>query len=176
MQLSRREKIVIIGSVGILGLLLVLQFVVRPVRERIVTLRRVVTDKRDILGQLRQKSLDYQRLEAQANQLRSLIGPQQEGRRILSSLSRIRQASGVPENMLSLKPTTTAIDNRYQETVVEVRLDGVTYAHLVAFLRELEALDLAGGVKTLEVQHADRNPGLLRAVIQLSTVTRLGPT
>lgn len=135
-------------------------------------LRRVIGDKREILAELRGRGLEYKKLDAEVSQLRSMIGQQEEGRRILSSIERIRQACGLSENMLSLKPITTMIDTRYQETVVEVRLDGIKFAQLVAFLSQLDSLNCAGGIKSLEVQHADRNPGLLRAVIQLSTVIR----
>jgi type II secretory pathway component PulM len=176
MQPTKREKTVILGGVGILGLLLVLQFVVHPAFTRISMLRRIVKDKHEILTDLRGKSRGYKKLEAEVNQLRSLIGQQQEGRRILSSIERIRQTCGLSENMLSLKPTTTTIDTRYQETVVEVRLDGVGFAQLVTFLTQLDALNLAGGIKALEVQHADRNLGSLKAVVQVSAVTHAGHT
>lgn len=176
MQTTKREKLVIFGGAGILGLLLVLQFVVHPAFVRISTLRRVVEAKHAILADLRGKGLEYQKLQAQVNRLRSMMGPQQEGRRILSSIEKIRQTCGLPENVLSLKPTTTTIDARYQEILVEVRLDGVGFAQLVAFLTQLDSLSLAGGIKALDVQHADRSPGALKAVIQLSAATRAGPT
>jgi len=134
-------------------------------------LRRVVSDRREILVQLRDKSLAYRNLQAEVSQLRSRIGQQQESRKILSTLDRVRQTCGLSENVVSLKPATTTIDNRYQETTVEIRLEGITMAQLVAFLTQVDSLDLAGGVKALEVQHADRSRGLLRAVIQLSVVT-----
>jgi type II secretory pathway component PulM len=173
MQPTRREKTVIIGGAGLLGLLLVLQLVVHPALERLSMLRRVVSDKRVILADLRGKSLEYKSVEAEVNRLRSMIGQQQESRKILSSMERIRQTCGLSENMLSLKPTTTTIDTRYQETLVEVRLDGVKLVQLVAFLTQLDSLHLAGGIKALEVQHADRSPGSLRAVVQLATVTQI---
>ena len=174
MQVTKREKTVILGGAGVLVLLLVWQGIVHPALARVSMLRRVVNDKRAILADVQGKSLEYQKLAAEVTQLRSLIGPQQESRRILSSIERIRQTCGLSENVLSLKPTTTTIDARYQETIVEVRLDGVQFAQLVAFLSQLDSLKLAGGIKTLEVQHADRSPGALRAVIQLSAVTHAG--
>ncbi len=172
MQPTRREKIAIIGGAGVLGLLAVLQFVVHPTHERISMLRRVISDKRATLAEVRERSREYGKLDAEVSQLRSMIGRPEEGRKILSGIERIRQASGVSENALSLKPTTTIIDARYQETAVEVRLDGINYTELIAFLTQLDSLNLAGGIKTLEVKHADRTRGLLTAVIQLATVTQ----
>ncbi len=163
-----------IAGAGVLGLLAILQFVIHPTLERISMLRRVTRDKHAVLTELRGKSLEYKKLETEVNQLRSRMGQQEEGRGILSSIERVRQACGLSENIVSLKPSTTVIDARYQETVVEVRLDGIPFAQLIAFLSQLDSLNLAGGVKTLEVQHADRSPGLLRAVVQLSTVVHVG--
>lgn len=176
MQPTKRERIVIFAGAGLLGLFLVVQFVVSPTFERARTLRRVIGEKREVLADLRAKSQECKKLQAEVAQLQSLIGQQQEGRGLLSSVEKIRQTCGLAENVLSLKPTTTTIDNRYQETVVEVRLDGVQFSQLVSFLTQLDALKLAGGVKALDVQHADRSPGVLRATIQLATVTQAGRT
>jgi len=170
MQLMKREKAIVACGAGLLAMLVVVQFVVRPARERISTLRRVVADKRDVLAQIQAKGQDYRNLETQVAQLRSMVVPQQESRRILSTLERIREECGLPQQTLSLKPTTAAIDDKYQQTVVEVRLEGVTLAQIVAFLNRLDALVLAGGIRSLEVRRADRDPGLLRATVQLTTV------
>lgn len=175
MQLTKREKTVVIGGACFLALLVALQFIVRPTTERISMLGRVVTDKRDVLTQLRAKSLEYEKLTEEVNGLRSMISQQQESRTMLSAIERIGEASGLSENVLSLKPTTVTMDEEYEETVVEIRLDRITLAQLVEFLAKLESLGRAGGIKALEVRHSDRSEGALRAVVQLATVSHIGP-
>jgi len=176
MRLAKREKLVVLGGAGLLVLLLVLQFAVRPTMERASTLRRVVAEKREVLGQLRAKSREYEGLQTEVGRLRSAISGQEENRSILSAIERVRQAAKLPDNALSMKPTTTAIDKEYQETVVEVVLDNVTLAQLIAFLSQLDSPDLPGGIKALDVGHTDRNPSSLRATIQIATVTRIKHT
>lgn len=173
MHLAKREKLVVLGGAGLLVLLLAVQFAARPTVERASTLRRVVTEKREILAQLWAKSREYERLQAEVGRLRSAIIGQEESRRILSTIERVRQAAKLPEDALSMKPTTAAIDREYEETVVEVVLDSVTLAQLIAFLSQLDSPDLPGGIKALDVGRADRNPGSLRATIQLATVARI---
>jgi type II secretory pathway component PulM len=174
MHLVRREKLVVFGGTSLLVLLALLQFAVRPAVERTSTLRRVVAEKREILTQLQAKSREYAQLQADVGRLLSVIGGQEESRKILSTVDRVRQAAKLPEDSLSMKPTTTAIDKEYQETVVEVVLDNITLAQLVAFLSQLDCSGLPGGIKALDVGRADRNLKTLRATIQLSAVTRIG--
>lgn len=171
MQLTTREKALVLGGTGVLVLLMAVQFVVRPTMDHISTLRRVVTDKREVLAQMEAKSVECQKLQAEVVRLESTIAQQQEGKRILSTIESIRRASGLPENVLFLKPTTVPVNADYQQTVVEIRLENIALAQLIAFLSQVDALNLAGGVKSLDIRTAERGSGSLRAVIQLATVT-----
>ena len=171
--LAKRDKLVVFGGAGLLVLLLSLQLVLRPALERASTLRRVVAEKREVLVQMRAKSQEYKQLQAEVSQMRSSISGQGESRKILSTIERLRQAAKLPDDALSMKPTTTAIDKEYEETVVEISLDGTTLAQLVAFLSQLDSSDLAGGIKALDVGRANRDPGALRVTIQLATVARI---
>lgn len=172
MALAKREKAVVFGGAGVLALLLVAQFVVRPALEQASTLGRVVAEKREILSQLQAKRQEYEGLQAEVGRLQSAISGQAESGKILSAIERVRQTAKLPEDALSMKPTTVAIDKDYQETVVEVVLDNVTFAQLIAFLSQLNASDLPCGIKALDVSRADRSPGTLRATLQLAAVTR----
>ena len=160
---------------GPLTVVVVLQFIVRPTTERISMLRRVVTDKREALADLQAGSREYRTLTEEVERLRSMISRQQESRTMLSAIERIGEASGLSENVLSLKPTTVTMDEEYEETVVEIRLDRITLAQLVEFLGKLESLGRAGGIKALDVRRAERSEGALRAVVQLATVSQIGP-
>jgi hypothetical protein len=68
------------------------------------------------------------------------------------------------------------MDDEYEETIVEVNLDGVTLAELVEFLAKLESLKLAGGIRALEVRRADQRQEALRAVVQLANVSYIRST
>jgi len=96
---------------------------------------------------------------------------------MLSSIENVRKACGLPENVLSMKPATVAIDGTYEEVTVEVRLESLTLAQLVSFLSQLDAVD-AAGITALEVRRADRNSvranddsPLLAATINVATIT-----
>jgi len=171
MQLMKREKTILVGGAGFLGVLIALQVLVRPARERLATLRRVVADRREVLTQIGMKSREYKDLEAQIAQLRAKVVPQQESRRILSTIERVRQECGLPQDVLSLKPTTIAVGDKYQQTMVDVRLEGVTLAQIVAFLSHLDSVVLAGRMTSLEIRRDEHSPGALRVTVQLAVVT-----
>jgi type II secretory pathway component PulM len=170
MQLTRREKWVVLGGLGGLALLAAMQFVVRPTQERVTTLRRVVKDKTEILTRIQDKSLEFQSLQTEIDRLQAKIAQQQESGRILSVIEGIRKSCDLPDKALSLRPTTAPLNEQYTQTTVEMRLEAVTLAQLIRFLSELDSLNLAGGIKSLDIRTTDRNVGLLQAVIQLATV------
>jgi type II secretory pathway component PulM len=181
MRLAKREKLVVFGGTGLLVSLLVWQFAVRPVMERASTVRRVVAEKREVLAQLRAKRLEYEKLQTERGRLHAMVARQQGNRRILSSIESARKTCGLSENVLSMKPATAAIDNAYEEVVVDVRLEGLTLAQLaqlVSFLSQLGAADATGGVTALEVRRADRgsaraddDSSLLAATVSVAAVT-----
>jgi hypothetical protein len=172
MQLTRREKMVVFGGLGGLLLLMTAQFVVRPAMEQISTLRRVVTDKRTVLAQMQANATEYQTLQADVTRLRSAIARQHEGRRILSTIESIREACRLPSDALSLKPAAAPLDAEYQQTTVELRLEGVTLTQLIDFLSRLDALDLAGGITSLDIRSTDPSPTLLKAVVEVAVISR----
>lgn len=174
MQLTKREKLVVLGGIGAVALVMAIQFVVHPRIEHITTLRRVVADKTEVLAQMQAKRLEYQGLKAEIGRLHDRIDQQQEGHRVLSAIEGVRKACGLPDNVLSLKPATAPIGTQYTQTTVEMRLERVSLAQLTNFLSELESLSLAGGVRGLDIRTTDRNVGSLQAVIQLAVVLPAG--
>jgi type II secretory pathway component PulM len=174
MDLTKREKTFVIGGIGLLVVLLMLQLVLRPAMERMSTLRRVVATKRQTLAELRGKSLEYRKLKTEVDTLRQAIEKQEGGPQVLSTVERIRQTCDLSDNVSSLKPTTVAIDDQYQETVVEIQLERITMKKLVRFLSELESVEVSGGIRSLEIRRTDRAEGGLRVIVKIAAVSRVG--
>lgn len=174
MNLTRREKTVVFGGLSVLVVLLAVQFLVRPALDRMSTLRRIIASKQQELAELNAKSFNYKQIEIEVRKLRFTVDQQDQGPSILAAVEYVRQASGLSDNILSLRPISVALDERYQETVVEIQLQGVTMAQLVQLLSRLESVDFPGGIKSLDIRRAQQDSDGLRVNVQVAAVSRAG--
>jgi type II secretory pathway component PulM len=173
MVLAAREKrFLIIGAV-LLGLAAAFQLFVRPAISQVRTLRRVVAEQRQVLGELTAKSQEYKALQSKLQQLRKKIGQQHEERHILSFVERVQKDSGLLQKVVYMKPATSVIGNMYEETSIEVKFGSVTLDQIIQFLLKLETSELLVGVRSLDVRRGVQNPNLLDAVIQVASLAAI---
>ncbi|MBN1975474.1 MAG: hypothetical protein JW787_17690 [Sedimentisphaerales bacterium] len=175
MSLKQREKQIIIGGIAGLGLLLAFQVFVKPEINRTKTLKRVVSEKREILNNLQIKSKEYISLKNQLEQIHARIRNQQKDKKILSSIEQIQKDCGLTRNVVNISPTTSAISNIYEKTNVEVKYAAVTLEQIIQFLLKIESSDLLIGISSLEIKRGLQNPLLLDAAIQLVNVSSVKP-
>jgi len=173
MSLTRREKQIVIGGIICLGLLMAFQVFVRPALSRVRTLRRVVTEKREILSDLQTKSEEYYALRDQFERIRLTIEHQQKDRKMLSFIERMQRDCGLMQNVVDMTPTTTAISDVYEKTSVEVKYGAVTLDQIIQFLLKIESSELLIGIRSLEIKRGIQNPDLLDVVIQLVSVSNI---
>lgn len=173
MSLTKREKQIVLIGILCLGLLLAFQVFVRPAFGRITTLKRVVTNKQEILRDLQSKSEDYKILRGQFEHVHLVIEHQQKGGKILSVIESIQKDCGLMQNVVEMTPTTTMISDAYEKTDVEVKYTSVTLDQLIKFLTKIESSELLTGVRSLEIKRGIQNPDLLDVAIRLISVSNI---
>ncbi len=170
-QLTPREKVVLAAGTLLLGGLLTNQFVVRPIRERLSTLNRVVESKEKSLAQLKQMGSEFHLLQADVARLHHLLEAQPDKGRVLSLLEHLRDQCGLTGHIVHMQPRTTSVGDAYEETSIEVKLDLITLAQLVDFITKVESQDLAVGIKALEIRLQNESQPKLEAMVQVATVS-----
>lgn len=173
MRLTQREKQFAIGGAVFLGLIIAFQVLVRPALSRARTLKRVVAEKRQTLGELRTKSEEYNALRRQLEQIRLTIERQQRGRQMLSFIERVQKDCGLMQKVVYMTPTTTAISDVYEKTNVEVKFGAVTLDQIIQFLLKIESSELLVGISSLDIKCGIQNPALLDAVIQVVSLSTI---
>lgn len=173
MALTQREKQFAIGGAVFLGLIIVFQILVRPALHRVRTLKRVVAEKQETLGELRAKSQEYNALRSQIEHIRLTIESQQKGRQMLSFIERVQKDCGLMQKVVYMTPTTTAISDIYEKTNVEVKFKDVTLDQLIQFLLKIESSQLLVGISSLDIKRGIQNPVLLDAVIQMANLSTI---
>jgi len=171
-RLTAREKAFLIPGIVALGLLLGNQFIAKPMRERLSTVTRVVESKDKTLRQLKEMGIELKTLRSEVIRIHREIEAQPDKGRVLALLERIQEEQGLSSHVIHMRPSGAALGKRYEETTIEIKLDAVTLEQLLGFLEKLADLNLAIGVKWLEIKHTtDTSGSLLEATLKVSTIS-----
>ena len=173
MQLTRREKRVVLIAAALLIMFAVFHMVVRPAMHRVQTLRRVLKQKRGDLARLRAKSREYVALRDELAEMRSKIARQGKSFRILSFLEGVGKSCGLTQHIAYMKPTTSAVGGTYQATNVEIKFENVSLEQITQFLIRVESSEALIGVKSVHITKATKSPAYLDVVLDLSTLARV---
>ncbi len=159
----------------LLVLIVAFQIFVRPAIRRVRTLRRVLSDKRQVLGELLAKSQEYNAISRELEKIRLEMGRQPEERKILSFVERIQKDCGLMQKVVYMKPSTMTVNDVYEETTIEIKLQSITLDQLTQFLLKIESSELTIGIRTLDIKRGVRDSSLLDTIVQLVSLSPIGP-
>ena len=168
MRLMQREKLLVIAVVVSAVLWMLFRLGVKPALARIETLNRVIPEKQHELTQLRTKSKEYISLHESLNDLRKHMASQDQAVELLPFLESLMQECGLSENAAAMDRNVLQLDQDYQETIVEIRLENVTLTQLVDFLSKIEdSSHVLAKTKSLHIRRNPTNTDLLGSVIEI---------
>jgi type II secretory pathway component PulM len=173
MKLTQREKQLIIAGLFLLGMIIIFHVLGRPALEEIRTLRRVVSDKGEILVELRAKSEKYKNLTWELEKIRVQMAHQPEGGKILSFVERVQRDSGLMQKVVYMKPFSMTVNNIYERNTIEIKLQSITLNQLIQFLLKIKSSDLKIGIRTLEIKRGVQNSELLDTTVQLVSLSAI---
>ncbi len=174
MNLTQREKQTIAAGAVLFGLIVAFQVFVRPAIGRLRTLRRVVSDKQQVLGELRAKSEQYKAVSRELEKIRLEMERQPEERKILSFVERIQKDSGLMQKVVYMKPSTMTVKDIYEQKTIEIKLQSITLDQLIRFLLKIESSELTIGIRALEIKRGLLDSRLLDTTIQLVSLSSIG--
>lgn len=170
-KLNRREKYIVSGVGCLLGLLIVVQFVIRPFFENKNQLARNLQTKKVELGQMRDLQAQYKALEGKMQQSEKSVKKRQKGFTLFSFLDQLAGQVGIKDRISSMKPSKTVQKNsNYKISRVEMKLDAITLKQLTAYLYGVETSTNMVMVKKLSISKKDQKEGLINVILQVETV------
>ena len=173
MSFTLRKKEIVIFAILCIGALFAFQIFVRPALHRTNTLKREVSEKREILSNLQVKSKNYNSLKEQFEQIRVMIESQQKDKKLLSSIEQMQKDCGLLQNVANMSPTTITISDKYEKTNIEIKYNKVTLNQIIQFLLKIETSDLLIDIKSLEIKHNLHDSTLLDVGIQLVNISNI---
>ncbi len=166
-HLAPRERILLtIGGVVLLGSLLFL-LIVDPLMAKIEKLERQTARQHKARIELAQLAAEYQAKQARVAQREQRLPSAGGTFSLLAFMEEAATASQIRERIVGMQPQQPTTTQGYQETAVDVRLDGVQFPQLLDLLVKLEQAPYEVQVRHLQIKPKYDNPVNLDASFRI---------
>lgn len=172
LALAPRERTLLAGGGAILFVCLVFVLVVDPLLDRLARAERQTIRKHKELQELTQVGAEYTTLNARLAQLEQHLPPADGQFSMLAFLEDAAAAAQVRDRITAMQPQTPTVAQGYQETAVDVRLDGVPLPQLLDLLSQLEQAPYDTQVPHLQIKPKFDNPVYLEANLRVVTYAK----
>jgi general secretion pathway protein M len=170
-KLNRREKYIIYGAGGLIGLLIIVQFIITPFFENKNQMRRSLQTKASELAEMRRLQAEYKGLKAKLQVSQSSIGKRAKDFTLYSFLNQLAGQAGIKDRISYMRPTTTVQKNSsYKLSRVEMKLDDITLEQLTSYLYGIETSKNMVIVKKLSITKKEKDEGLVNVILQVETL------
>jgi general secretion pathway protein M len=170
-KLNKREKYIIYGAIGVVGLLIIVEFIVTPFFERKDRMQRALHDKIANLEEMQRWRFEYEALTKNAQVSESRFARRQKGFTLFSFLDQLAGQAGIKDRISYMKPSKiTQKNSAYRISRVEMKLNAITLEQLVTYLHGVETSENMVDIKKLSITKKDNNQELLTVVMQVETV------
>lgn len=166
-QLAPRERtMVLIGGV-VVGLSLLFVLVVDPLLSTLDRLERQTARKQKDLTELTLLSREYAAKRDQLAKAENRL-PQPDGQfSLLSFMEEATTAAQVRNRITAMQPQVQSLPQGYQETAVDLRLEGVQLPELLALLVAINHAPYSLHVRHLKIHPKFDNPVNLDATVRV---------
>ena len=171
MQLAKREKYLVTLAVVAMVLALVIQFAIMPFVDKRERYKNNVTVQQNNLQQISALQQEYLLLQQDSDTLTQRLKNRPQNFTLFSFLEKAAGDSGVKNNIKSMKPSASAGQGLFKESLVEMKLERITLGQLVGYLQLIESPDNLVGIKRISIQTNKMEKQFLDVVLQVLTFT-----
>lgn len=172
-QLAPRERVIlVIGGIFVIGSLLFL-LIVDPLLMKIDKLDRQAVRTSKERAKLAGLAADYTSKQARLTRLEQRIPPASGSFSLLAFMEEAATSVQIRDRIVGMQPQTPTITQGYQETAVDLRLDGIQLPQLLALLVALEQAPYDVQVHHLQIKPKYDNPVNLDATLRIVTYAKV---
>lgn len=164
-----QKKYVIIGAT-IVGILLLLEVFLFPAIDDKRQIERNIVVKKQQLYDMQPLVREYNSISRKVEKTKSILAKRPPDFTLFSYLDKKAADAGVKRNIKSINPIKGLSNGAYEESIVEIKLEKVTFKQLSNFLYAAESgqdLIVARKVNALK---AKDNPDYIDVLIQFVTI------
>lgn len=167
-RLSAREKTVLVWGGSVAVGLLAYSLLLSPAVERLAVLEKAIAQKEKDLQEIRALRKDYAELQGRLRQIDGRVSPRGNFS-LLTFLEGVANQTQVRTHIASMRPQASPLEEGYQESSVEMRIDNITLQQMVDFLSSVEGSQHLLRIKRLQIKTKFANPKFLDAQLIIAT-------
>ncbi len=170
-KLNKREKIGVAAATAAIVIFLVLQVLVFPLFEKNAQLSRTMTTRQQEREQIQLLQAEYLKTAEKAQAAQRHLKRRKQGFTLFSFLETLAGQTGVKSHIAYMRPTTTSQkDSPYRLSMVEMKLQEITMAQLLAYLHGIETSTDMISIKRLSITKGEKKADLINTVFQVETL------
>ena len=170
LKLNQREKMAVGIAGGALMLFVLLQFIVFPLLDGRAKLTKRLMVREKAVAEMRLLQAQYQKIGQRTGSLATLLAQRDPEFSLFSFLEEKSAASEVKELIAYMKPSKSTEHDQFRQSQVEMRLQGVGLAKLVAFLGQVEAPDQLVAIEKIAIQDNSKEEGTLDVTLTVMSI------
>ena len=170
---SQRERIIVAAGVTVVAAALIFLLIIDPLMDTIDKLDRQALRKAKDSQELMLVAQEYVAKQARIAKLeeRMPIPPAQFS--LLAFMEEATTTAQIRDRITGMQPQAAAIVQGYQETAVDLRLDGVSLPQILALLVAIERAPYDVQVHHLQMKPRYDNPANLDATLRIVTYAKV---
>lgn len=166
-HMSKRERMLVLVGGIVTGLSLVFILIVDPLLDNLDRLERQAMRKQKDLAELALLGQSYIAKRDRLNNVESRMPATESHFSLLTFMEEAATTAQVRERITGMQPHVQSSAQGYQETTVDLRLEGVQLPELLAFLAAIDQAPYDLQVRHLQIRPKFDNPVNLDATVRV---------
>lgn len=170
-RLSVREQLILIAGGLLVVAVLVYQVIISPYIDARTRLLNSIEKKKEELTQIQQLKQQYADLRLEEGGIKVRLAKRTPGFTLFAFLDNQAEKANVKPQINYMKPSIIAGEGEApDESIVELKLEGITLERLVDFLQRTESEENVVSIRRLSIQTSSRDEGYLDVILQIVTL------
>lgn len=166
-HMSKRERMLVLVGGIVIGLSLLFILIVDPLLDNLDRLERQAMRKQKDLAELALLGQSYLAKRDRLNKVESRMPATESHFSLLTFMEEAATTAQVRERITGMQPHVQSSAQGYQETTVDLRLEGVQLPELLAFLAAIDQAPYDLQVRHLQIRPKFDNPVNLDATVRV---------
>jgi hypothetical protein len=164
-RLTRRERFLATAVTAVVVVWTIHGAVIKPARDRVRTLERVIPEKLGELAELRAGIIEYNALRRKVERIEAGIAAQNPDFHLPTHIETLLDAEGLSGHLVTMTPNDLQLRSGYAETVVEIKLEALQLAQIVGFMAAVETHEPLVRIGSLSIRSQPDANGKLEATL-----------
>jgi len=172
MQLTGRERKMVILAGSALAVFAVVQFAIYPLFDHRSRLQKRLVSKEKALHEMQLLQQQFQQMDRQSGSMADVLEQREQGFSLFAFLEQKADESAVKEHIAYMKPSESMEGEKLSQSRVEMKLQGVSLEQLLNFVKISESPSNLVGVAKMAIQENSKEQGSLDATLVMVSVER----